>query len=62
MRGENGGRTLQHVGVVRILQHLKDGTGRITIDPAWGAKGLRVVAFAQDKHSLRIVGATQTAL
>jgi hypothetical protein len=62
MHGENGGRTLQHVGVVRAMQHLKDGTGRITIDPAWGAKGLRVVAFAQDKRSLRVIGAAQAAL
>jgi hypothetical protein len=62
MHGENGGRTLQHVGVVRAMQHLKDGTGRLIIDPSWGAKGLRVVAFAQDKHSLRIVGAAQAAL
>ncbi len=62
MHGENGGRTLQHVGVVRSLQHLKDGAGRIIIDPAWGAKGLRVVAFAQDKRSLRIVGAAQAAI
>ena len=62
MHGENSGRTLQHVGVVRSLQHLKNGAGGITINPAWGAKGLRVVAFAQEKRSLRIVGAAQAAL
>jgi hypothetical protein len=62
VHGENSGRTLQHVGVVRSLQHLKDGAGRIVIDPSWGAKGLRVVAFAQDKRSLRIMGAAQAAL
>ncbi len=62
VRGENGGRTLQHVGVVRVMQPLKGGSGIVHIHPDWGTNGLRVVAFVQDKHSMKIIGAAEITI
>jgi hypothetical protein len=56
-KGENGGRTLQHVGVVRSLKK-SNGQTRIEIDKSWGSE-LRVVAFVQDARSGRILQAAQ---
>jgi hypothetical protein len=61
-RGENQGRTLEHVAVVRSLTELAelqkplvDKTFAIHLPPADPAKHLRLVIFAQDKNG-RIVG------
>jgi hypothetical protein len=59
--GENGGRTLQHVGVVRSLRKLSSSEARIEIQKSWGAD-LRVVAFVQDAHSGRILQAAQKTI
>ena len=63
-RGENGGRTLRHTGVVRALTTIATMTerawsGRASIpwQSAWKPADVRVVAFLQERDSRRIVGA-----
>lgn len=62
--GENGGHTLSHTGVVRywktfpVQKMSVGGIAPLKIDPAWKRENLRVVAFLQDKKTLRILGAT----
>lgn len=65
-RGENGGRTLKHVAVVRVLRSAgaidpgKSSTEvTIPIQPDWGANGLRVIAFVQDPASGYVIGASE---
>jgi len=65
--GENRGRTLSHVAVVRAFgpvgtvakgqQFTKDVN--IPLKPGVGASGLRVVAFVQDKATGRVIGVAQ---
>src|SRR5277367_2087932 len=63
-RGENGGRNLVHVGVVRSLKQAAtvdlDGTFAkdvaILVAPGIGSNGLRLVAFIQDPRSGRVLG------
>ena len=68
LRGENGGKTLQHVAVVRTLQTLRKDAfdGRtLTIklpdsDKPGGA--LRLVVFASDKRTGHVLGAAEQTL
>src|SRR5580700_1978945 len=63
-RGENGGRNLVHVGVVRSLKQAatvdlygafaKDVA--LSVAPGIGSNGLRLVAFIQDPRSGRVLG------
>jgi hypothetical protein len=67
-RGENGGRRLTHSAVVRSLTALGSltalkvfsGVTSIPTAPSWTRKNLAVVAFVQERHSRRIVGAGST--
>jgi hypothetical protein len=59
--GENSGRTLQHVGVVRYLTKASNGQARITLNKNWDSD-LRVVVFVQDGHTGRILQAAQKQL
>jgi len=63
-RGENGGRTLRHSGVVRELRtvgSLKSGrfSSLVPISPGrdWTQENLRIVVFAQKPDSGEIIGA-----
>ncbi len=69
-RGENRGRVLKHVGVVRKLEQLEqlgqfssDERGPITlagsirVERGWKIDNIRTAVFAQDRESQRIVGA-----
>ncbi len=65
-RGENGGRTLRHAAVTRSLATLGvvdasagDGTvdGSVPVATGWSRPNLRLVAFLQERHSRRILGA-----
>jgi hypothetical protein len=63
-RGENGGRNLVHVGVVRSLNQAAtvdlDGAFAkdvaLSVAPGIGSNGLRLVAFIQDPRSGRVLG------
>jgi hypothetical protein len=67
-KGENGGHTLHHTGVVRFWKKFPvqkmsvGGSFPIKLDPSWKRADVRVVAFVQDKHSLRILGAASEKL
>lgn len=70
-RGENGGRTLAHSAVVRLLEtvalvdardHAASGTLVVKLEKAWRPERLRVVALLQEQTSRRIVGAGATRL
>jgi len=59
--GENAGRTLTHVGVVRSLINVRGNQARIEIDPSWPAS-LNLVAFVQDAATGRILQLTSKTL
>lgn len=67
VRGENGGRTLNHVAVVRTLTSIgtvAKGGGfskalDLPVQAGFGANGLRVVVFVRDRASGEVVGVTQ---
>lgn len=68
-RGENSGRKLKHVGVVRSLTKLGEvGAGAfntetsVTPDKAWRRENLRAVVFLQERASRRVVGAASVKL
>ena len=64
-RGENAGRALAHVAVVRYLAQVDtiradnqvDRQVTLSIQPGVGTNGLRIVAFLQDPGSGHILGA-----
>ncbi|HEY0170714.1 MAG TPA: DUF1223 domain-containing protein [Pyrinomonadaceae bacterium] len=66
-RGENSGRRLGHVGVVRVIRQLgilpetrgggfKVETG-VMIEKGWRRENLRVVVFAQERGTRRVLAA-----
>lgn len=63
-RGENAGRSLRNDFVVRSIKRAGaaplDADVPLDLDPAW--KNVRVVAFAQDRDSLRIYGAAMVTV
>ena len=68
-RGENTGRKLRHVGVVRSLTKLGDlGAGAfstetsVTPEKEWRRENLRAVVLLQERASRRVVGAASVKL
>jgi hypothetical protein len=71
-RGENSGRRLEHAGVVRRLVNIGSLTqargGAFNAEPTvqveknWRRENLRVVVFAQERSSRRVVGAASLKL
>lgn len=68
-RGENGGRTLLHSAVVRVLKTvarlgLEDQAAStsvaVPLDHTWRLPHLRFVAFVQEQTSHRVIGAAAT--
>jgi hypothetical protein len=70
LRGENAGRTLSHVGVVRNLtaigklpaQNAASRDAAIPLEGADASKGLRVVAFVQDARTGAILAVASRSL
>lgn len=64
--GENGGRTLSHVQIVRQLQYLdlnqKEGTINLGIPKGADTKNWQIIGFLQDISTGEILGATKTNL
>ncbi len=68
-RGENGGRTLSHVGVVRSLQTMGAldreafvANGQLTLNRAWNAANLHAVVWLQGQKTKRVYGAARSPL
>lgn len=68
-RGENSGRRLQHVAVVRSLQNIgnltQDGKSfaqTFVIDSAWKLENLNAVVFVQETGSRKILAAAKIKL
>ncbi len=64
LRGENGGQTLHHAPVVRVLKNLGmvrgdsySGQIPLRLDAAWKADALRAVVLVQSESDGRILGA-----
>jgi hypothetical protein len=65
--GENAGRTVQHVAVVRVMQEMNKGAfdGRdLSLKMPNGSKPgpVRLVVFLTDRHSGRVTGAAEQTL
>jgi hypothetical protein len=67
--GENAGHTLYHAAVLRYLHKIGvvqdagfSGDARVKINSHWDRKNVNIVAFVQDKKSLKIIGAAQIKL
>jgi len=60
-KGENAGRQLQHINIVRALADAKktNGTSSLNIPAGLSAKDCRVIAFTQDPGTLHITAATE---
>jgi hypothetical protein len=63
--GENGGRILHHVNIVRSLKTIgakRKGTVTIAIPEGLSNTPLQLIAYTQDSESFKILGADQIAL
>jgi len=69
--GENAGHVLYHAAVLRSLNKIGvakpggqgaafSGDARVKFNSHWNRANLRVVAFVQEKHSLKVLGAAST--
>ena len=69
-KGENAGRKLRHVAVVRVLRGLGKakpgvifaGETKVAVEKNWKIEDLCVVAFVQESSSRRVVGAASVPL
>jgi len=67
LKGENRGRTLSHVQIVRDLQSINlnsktDGAASVAIADGLNMNGLEIIAFLQNTDSGAIIAATKSGL
>jgi len=67
LRGENEGRTLTHVQIVRNFQTIplngqSEGTSKIEIPSGLNNLGLEIIAFLQSRENGEITGATKVII
>lgn len=67
--GENSGHTLYHAAVLRYLHKIGvardagySGEAKVKLNSKWKRRNLNIVAFVQDKKSLKIIGAAEIKL
>ncbi|MEO8862437.1 MAG: DUF1223 domain-containing protein, partial [Ginsengibacter sp.] len=63
-RGENGGRTLHHVNIVRALKTINangKGTVEMQLPSELADIPLEVIGYTQNKNNLEILAANQTS-
>ncbi|HTS76184.1 MAG TPA: DUF1223 domain-containing protein [Bryobacteraceae bacterium] len=68
-RGENAGRRLRYIGVVRHLSSVGhfdtkksasyDADARLTLKPEWRAENVKLVMLVQDRSTRKIIGAAE---
>jgi hypothetical protein len=65
-KGENAGRTLHHINIVRLFTTLpqveEQGSLAVELPAGLASSDCRVIAFLQDRTTLRVTGAGQTSL
>ena len=70
-RGENSGKTLEHVSVVRELKELGtiasgdskfDGALEIPANKEWKPENLQIVIFVQENEGKKVIGVGRTSL
>lgn len=64
-RGENGGKILHHVNIVsafKVLDIKSDGEVSVKVPVTLTGKKLKVIAFTQSRHSLKVTGADEVDL
>jgi hypothetical protein len=64
-RGENGGRTLQHVNIVKDLKVIDaKGSGELTMDLPKELKNkpFKVISYTQSKQTFKVIGADEVDL
>ena len=71
-RGENAGHELRHAAVVRAMRKIGEAKAErevsfssdetVSLRSEWNRNNLKVVAFVQEKNSLKILGAAEISL
>ncbi len=65
-RGENGGRTLSHVQIVRKLQPVtlkgNSGIANVSLPHGFDTKSWEIIGFLQNKSNGAVIGAARVAL
>jgi hypothetical protein len=66
-RGENSGKLLKHVAVVRVLEEMKRGSedGRaltLKLPAGGGSEALRLVVFLTDRHTGRVLAVAEQTI
>jgi hypothetical protein len=66
-RGENNGRKLNHINIVRNFQTISlnkktDSKTEFKIPAGLASKDMKVIAFVQNENNMKIIGATEASI